>query len=225
MATDVIVDARSSPRANVQWGAVLAGSVITTAFGLILLAFGAAIGLSLTSPYEGEGLSPVAFAIAAGLYLLWVQVMSFYFGGYVTARLSARVPDASEHEVDVRDGLHGLSTWAVATIAAFILAFAGVGGVTAVGHSSQSELSAGISRVAEKQVRESANKEKAENPSAIGSTQAERRAEIARKLSIVTAFIAAASLLVGAVASFFGSPFGRTSPRQEHQLGFLQLES
>ncbi len=46
--------------------------------------------LSFSSPYDGEGMEPAAFAIAAGLYLLWVQVMGFFIGGYVTARLRAR---------------------------------------------------------------------------------------------------------------------------------------
>src|SRR5262249_12823745 len=110
-----------SPRSNVEWGAVFAGASIATATGLILLTFGAALGLSMASPYDGEGMSVAAFAIAAGLYLLWVQVMSFFMGGYVTGRLRARAPGASEHEVDVRDGLHGLICWAVGVVAAAII--------------------------------------------------------------------------------------------------------
>ena len=208
MATTELIDPRVSPRANVEWGAVFAGGAITTAFGLILLAFGAALGLGLTSPYDGEGMSPVALAIAAGLYLLWVQVMSFYFGGYVTARLRARGPAESEHEVDVRDGLHGLTMWAVAVVAAFVIAYAGVGGIATAGHSPQNQLSASISRVTDQQINAGAAKEQATNPDANGSTRAERRAEVARKFSVISAFITAASLLVGAVAAFFGAHSG-----------------
>ncbi len=62
----------AAQNSNVQWGPILAGASIATATGLVLLAFGATLGLTVTSPYEGEGLSPVAFVIAAGLYLLWV---------------------------------------------------------------------------------------------------------------------------------------------------------
>ena len=48
---------------NVQWGPIFAGVSIATATGLVLLTFGATLGLSVTSPYEGEGLSPVAFVM------------------------------------------------------------------------------------------------------------------------------------------------------------------
>ena len=91
---------------RVDWAAVFAGAVLTTAVALSLLAFGAGLGLSVTSPYEGEGLAPAFYAFAAGLWLLWIQLVAFTIGGYVTARLRARQPDATEHEVDVRDGLH-----------------------------------------------------------------------------------------------------------------------
>lgn len=207
-----IADITEAPasRSNVEWGAVLAGATIATAFGLVLLGFGAALGLGLASPYEGEGLSPVAFAIAAGLYLLWVQVMSFYFGGYVAARLKARTPGATEHEVDVRDGLHGLLVWGVGVIAAGVIAFAGIGGAAATASSTDSSVSipTSISQVVDAQVQESASEEAQADPDAAVATTAERRAEIARKLSVISAFITAASLLVGAVAAFFGAHSG-----------------
>ena len=47
-----------SVRSNVDWAAIFAGAAVATAGGLILLGFGAALGLSLASPYDGEGLSP-----------------------------------------------------------------------------------------------------------------------------------------------------------------------
>lgn len=195
-----------SPQSNVEWGAVLAGAVIATATGLILIAFGAALGLSFASPYDGEGMSIVAFAIAAGLYLLWVQVMSFYMGGYVTGRLRARAPGASEHEVDVRDGLHGLICWAIGVIAAAIIAFVGIGGV-GMAARPQGQVTASVSQVVEKEVTQAAAAEEASQAPA-DATLAERRAEIARKWSIISAFITAASLLVGAAAAFYGAHSG-----------------
>ena len=72
---------------RVDWSAIFAGVVLTTAVALILLAFGAGLGLSVTSPYDGEGMNAALFALAAGLWLLWVQLLSFSIGGYVVGRL------------------------------------------------------------------------------------------------------------------------------------------
>jgi hypothetical protein len=191
----------------VEWGAVFAGAAIATAFGLILLAFGAALGLTMTSPFEGEGMSPMAFAIAAGLYLVWVQIMSFYLGGYVTARLRTRIGGVSEHEIDVRDGLHGLIMWAVGVIAAGVIAFAGIGGIGATAHAPNPVL-ASVAQVTTQQVNESAAAEAVVNPAAQDATTEQRRAEIARKLAVISAFISAASLLVSAVAAFYGAHSG-----------------
>jgi len=204
-----ITDAfEAPPRAsNIEWGAVFAGAAIATAFGLILATFGAGLGLTVTSPFEGEGMSPMAFAIAAGLYLLWVQLMSFYLGGYVTARLRVRMGGLSEHEVDVRDGLHGLVMWAIGVIAASVIAVAGIGGIGATAHAPN-QVSASVAQVATQQVNQSAAVEAASNPQAQDATAAQRRAEVARKLSVISAFITAASLLAGAVAAFFGAHSG-----------------
>lgn len=197
----------SALRSNVEWGPILAGATIATATGVILLTFGASLGLTVTSPYEGEGLSPVAFAIGAGLYFLWVQIMAFFMGGYVTGRLRGQAPGASEHEVDVRDGLHGLVMWGIGIIAAGFIAVVGVGGMGAAAHAPGNQLTASIGRVVDQQVNESAAKEQA-NAAPSDATPAERRAEIARKLTIISAFITAASLLVGAVAAFYGAHSG-----------------
>ncbi|MBK8839308.1 MAG: hypothetical protein IPO30_11610 [Hyphomonadaceae bacterium] len=191
---------------NVQWGPIFAGVSIATATGLVLLTFGATLGLSVTSPYEGEGLSPVAFVIMAGLYLLWVQVMSFFMGGYVAARLRGRAPGASEHEVDVRDGMHGLVVWGVGVVAAGFISFVGIGGI-GVTSQADTQTSSAIATVVDEQVDEAAAQERlAAGPQ--DASAAERRAEAARKLTVISGFITAASLLVGAVAAFFGAQSG-----------------
>jgi len=191
---------------NVQWGPIFAGVSIATATGLVLLTFGATLGLSVTSPYEGEGLSPVAFVIMAGLYLLWVQVMSFFMGGYVAARLRGRALGASEHEVDVRDGMHGLVVWGVGVVAAGFISFVGIGGI-GVTSQADTQTSSAIATVVDEQVDEAAAQERlAAGPQ--DASAAERRAEAARKLTVISGFITAASLLVGAVAAFFGAQSG-----------------
>ena len=208
MAFSEIVERPSASQPHVEWGAIFAGAAITTAFGLILLAFGAALGLSVSSPYEGEGLSPVAFAIAAGLYLLWVQVMSFYFGGYVTGRLRPRAPGVSDHEADVRDGLHGLVMWGVGVVAAAVIAFFGIGGISANLRNPPDSAAASVVQLASQQIDARAVNERAVAPAAQDGTPAQRRAEVARKRSVLTGFITAAALLVGAAAAFAGSHSG-----------------
>ncbi len=220
MADIVGVDSGS----KVDWAAVFAGAVLATAVGLILLTFGAGLGLSVTSPYEGEGLAPAFYAFAAGLWLLWIQLVSFTIAGYVTARLRTRQPDATEHEVDVRDGLHGLLAWGVGVIAAAVIAFAGLGGITAAAEGSDGrDVIGAIAAAASQEIDEAAAEEPAANPQAADETVSERRAETARKLTVLSAFITAASLLAGAAAAFYAAGVGGKHRDQNTQLTFFVL--
>jgi len=125
--------AATDTHAYVDWGAVIAGAVIAAAISLVLLTFGSAIGLSMTSPYEGAGASKALFAIALGLWVVWVIVSSNLAGGYVVGRMRRRIGDATEHESDVRDGTHGVAMWGLGVLIAAVLAMAGVSGVVAGG--------------------------------------------------------------------------------------------
>jgi hypothetical protein len=113
----------------VDWGAIILGAVLTTAIAMVLFAFGTGIGLSLVSPYEGEGVSKVGYFIALGLWTLWVIVSSFMAGGYLAGRLRRRIGDATEHEVEVRDGAHGLGVWGLGVVTASLLLALGVSGL------------------------------------------------------------------------------------------------
>lgn len=111
----------------VDWPAIFAGVALASAISLVLLAFGAAIGLSVTDLRPNEGMSSLWVAIAAALWLLWVQVSSFMAGGYLTGRMRRRFTSATEHEVDVRDGAHGLLVWAGAMLLGAFIAVGGLG--------------------------------------------------------------------------------------------------
>ena len=94
----------AEPRGSyVDWGAVIAGAVVAAALSLVLLTFGSALGLGLTSLEPGEGVSPLWLAIAAAIWLLWVQVSSFMAGGYLAGRLRRPIGDAEPDEVDLRE--------------------------------------------------------------------------------------------------------------------------
>lgn len=138
---------------SLDWAAIIAGGVLATAITFILITFGTAIGLGMTSPYEGEGSSLAFLAIAAGLWLVWVQVSSFIAGGYLAGRMRRRLFQATPHEVEVRDGCHGLMVWAVgvlvgATLAASLATGAARTGAAVIS-SAGDALGSGAAAVAE----------------------------------------------------------------------------
>jgi len=194
---------------RVDWAAILAGATIATAIGLILTTFGLGIGLSANSPYEGEGISPGLFTFGAGLWLLLTQLFAFGAGGYVCARLRARQPELTEHEVDVRDGLHGLLVWGAGVIATILISVVAISGVTSAAENGNGRgLIESVSNAANAELDQAALAERANNPKAADETATERRAEIARKAGVISAFITAVSLLAGAAAAFFGAGSG-----------------
>lgn len=120
----------------VDWAAILAGGIFALAISFILISFGAGLGLSLTSPYRGEGVSAAWLAIAAGIWFAWVMVTAFGAGGYLCGRMRRRAGDASPDEVQVRDGVHGLMVWATGAVVGTVLATAGAGGFVSAGASA-----------------------------------------------------------------------------------------
>ncbi len=204
---------RVSEHSYVDWAAVLGGAVLATAISFVLFTFGAALGLSLTSPFSGEGISIVAFAVAAGIWVLWVQVLSFMAGGYVAGRMRRRAHDCSEHEVDVRDGVHGLLVWATGALAGAVLAAATLGGGADIAaRTAPVDTAAAISETLTEATGALAA---GEGDAPIGTAVAaeltaaeEARADAARRAGIIAAFVAAASLIVSAAAAFFTAGVG-----------------
>lgn len=116
----------NTERSSVDWGAVIAGAVIAAAISFVLFTFGAAVGLSITSPYPAETVSAVTFALVLGLWIVLVTVTSFLAGGYFTGLLMQRRA-AGDHESEMRDGMHGMLAWGFgvllgAVITAFTIA-------------------------------------------------------------------------------------------------------
>lgn len=133
----------------VDWPAIIAGIVLASAISLILLTFGSAIGLSFVNFRAAPDVSPIWVAIAAASWLLWVQVSSFMAGGYLTGRLRRRVDAATEHEVDVRDGAHGLLVWAGGTVIGAIIVVMGLGAAAGTVGSVASTATIAASNVAD----------------------------------------------------------------------------
>ena len=95
----------------VEWGAVVGGAVAALATGLVLLNFGAAIGLASVSPFTSTATGLKAVGIGAAFWFLLVTVWSFALGGYLAGRLRHRWNDATPNEVEFRDSAHGLLVW------------------------------------------------------------------------------------------------------------------
>ncbi len=108
-----VIDLQSS---GVSWASIAGGAVAAAALTLLLLAFGAGIGLSAVSPWSDAGVSGSTFEIGTGIYLVIVGVMASAIGGYLAARLRTKWIGIHTHEVFFRDTAHGLLAWAFATV-------------------------------------------------------------------------------------------------------------
>jgi hypothetical protein len=117
----------------VDWGAVIAGALLASALSFVLLTFGAAIGLSATSPWPSSGLPAKVIASLAVFWTLAQQIGAFLAGAYVAGRLRARWHGLDPDESAFRDGLHGALVWAVGIALGAALALAAAGALTRAG--------------------------------------------------------------------------------------------
>jgi hypothetical protein len=108
-------------QSHFQWPAILGGAAVAAGTSLTLNAFGAGIGLSVVSSATSWRESSAVTWLVAGTFVLFVAIISFAVGGYVSARMRERLSiDAAESEF--RDGMHGLATWGVAIVLGALLA-------------------------------------------------------------------------------------------------------
>jgi hypothetical protein len=99
---------------------------------MVLLTFGAGIGLSATSAQPYAGASAKAVAVISALYAAISLVASFGIGGYVTGRMRSLTAPEDVAEGDFRDGAHGFAVWALAIVFGGLLAASSVGGALKV---------------------------------------------------------------------------------------------
>jgi hypothetical protein len=124
-----MVDVATPARAGtsyVEWGAIFAGALAASAISFVLLTAGAAIGLSLISPYYTESYGKAAASVAV-FWSVVVPILAFLVGGYIAGRMRAAWENATSEEVQFRDGMHGLLVWALSIVAGGLLAFFAAG--------------------------------------------------------------------------------------------------
>ena len=104
-----------------QWTPVVAGAFAAAALSFILLTFGVAVGLGVSSTSPTWRDASAALALLSGIYLILQSVVSFGFGGYIAGRVRNPVAAGGTAEVESRDGLHGLAAWALAVLLGGVL--------------------------------------------------------------------------------------------------------
>jgi len=203
--THTTAPAVASGDSYVDWPAILAGAVVASAIAFVFTTFGAAIGLTLASPYEGEG-SALAALIAVGGWMLWTTISSFMAGGYIAGRMRRRIDAASSDEIAVRDGIHGLAVWGAAIfLGVFIF---GTSVDTAV--QATTETATAAATVVDQPAGDAAASGADDTAVAANMTEAEAKAaaDAARQFSVISAFVVAASLMIAGAGAYWSAGIG-----------------
>jgi hypothetical protein len=98
------------------------GALVATALSSILVAFGATMGLGISSTAPSWRDASAALWLLSGLYLIMQAALSFGVGGYIAGRTSVGLAASDAAEVEHRDGLQGLAAWALAVVLGVVLA-------------------------------------------------------------------------------------------------------
>jgi hypothetical protein len=128
MAENTATDVRTN---YVEWAPILAGAVAASAISFVLFTAGAAIGLSLLSPYPSQSYGKWAATVSA-FWAIFVPIFSLLVGGYLAGRMRAAW-SANQDEVQFRDGVHGLLVWATAVVIGALMAYLAAGTAAQVG--------------------------------------------------------------------------------------------
>src|SRR6201999_380461 len=93
---------------------IVAGALVAAAVSAILVAFGASVGLGVSSSSPTWRDASIALWLLSGLFLILQSLASFSCGGYLAARVRSPYSSSSSsaiEETERRDGFHGLASW------------------------------------------------------------------------------------------------------------------
>ena len=247
----------------VQWGPVVAGAITAAALATVLHAFAGAIGLGISSTAPTWRDASIGLWLLSGIYLIVVALASYGLGGYVAGLLRERFgATPNVDEVELRDGVHGLLVWALATLFTALLLLLAASAATrlaapsggAAGRSTsvagENTVAFDIDRLLRGDRRPSDAADITQTRAEVGrilltasghsgvaaedrgylvrliaartgiaAPEAEKRVDTAiasareniaraRKSTVITAFMAGAAALLGAVAAWFGAVAG-----------------
>lgn len=124
----------------INWGAIIAGLLLTVASSWLLYTLGSAFGLSLFELFNSAANYDASEAFNLSVTLLvWVFISSliaFFLGGLLAGRLAGK-PDRA---VGL---LHGVTVWSSAMVLSLLLGILGVGGIaSSAWHAAQTAATA-----------------------------------------------------------------------------------
>jgi hypothetical protein len=130
------VDVAIAPtRPGLSWAAVFGGATVATAVTIMLVALGSGLGLASVSPVSGSNPSAMTFTALAAVWLIIVQWVASFFGGYLAGRLRPGLGGIHGDEVMFRDTASGFVAWAVASI--FVVGLVASGASSALGSAGR----------------------------------------------------------------------------------------
>lgn len=107
---------------NLAWSPIVLGALTAAAVSSILIAFGAAVGLGVSSASPTWRDASVALWLLSGIFLTLAALVSFGCGGYLAGRARSSYAGLAAEDVERRDGWHGIASWAVAVVLSAIIA-------------------------------------------------------------------------------------------------------
>jgi hypothetical protein len=117
-----------------EWGPIVAGGIAAAALALALHAFAVGIGLSVSSTAPTWRDASFVLVLLSALYVILAALASYGLGGYLVGLMCTR--SSSREDADLRDGLHGLLVWALATLLTAVIGFAAAQSLTRLGAPS-----------------------------------------------------------------------------------------
>lgn len=181
----------------IDWGSVIAGTLVAIGIGFTLLLLGVAIGATAMNPWAGASEQAPAWTVTGGLWLIFSNLVALQVGAFIAAR-AARWPD---HHSGM---LQGLVVWALAfAVAAAALGF-GVAGVlagadgTTVGGVASRAVDA-----AQMVTGEATNARETLTPDQVDAIQ---------DATAMTAWWAVGAMVLGAVGAIAGGRLGAVHP-------------
>src|SRR6201996_6494465 len=112
---------------RLEWSPIVLGALTASAVSSILITFGTAVGLGVSSASPTWRDASLALWLLSGIYLVLTALVSFACGGYLAGRTRSPYAPAAAEDVERRDGWHGLGSWALAVlIGTLVAAFLGM---------------------------------------------------------------------------------------------------
>ncbi len=131
-------DQRTMLRNHVSWGAILAGVVTALVVQLLLNLLGIGIGLSTLDTYNASNNPSASGAsLTTAVWIALTGIVASFLGGAIAGRLCGTSRDSTGR-------LHGLVTWALATLVLFYLLTTALSGLAGGAFSAVGSAARGV---------------------------------------------------------------------------------